>query len=112
MSAPESRLSWFGVAARAAALAALVFGLSLWMQAAHLRGLVRPDIPGLPQPALRDLVRVGLLDLAVRTAVRALLTGGVLAAVVLLLQPNLRRRMMTIWAAATLIVLGVMALTL
>lgn len=108
-------VSWWKLAAQAAALAAVAFALSFWMQTVHLRSLVRPDIPGLPQPEMRDLMRVGLLDLAVRTALRALLIGA-LPAVLVLLVPGLRRRwsarVVLVWAAATLAVLGVMALTL
>ncbi|WP_331875068.1 hypothetical protein [Longimicrobium sp.] len=103
------------LAAQAAALVAVAFALSFWIQTVHLRSLVRPDIPGLPQPEMRDLMRVGLLNLAVRTALRALLTGAVPAALVLLV-PGLRRRwsarVVLVWTAATLAVLGVMALTL
>jgi predicted cobalt transporter CbtA len=107
--------SWWRLAAQAAALVMVAFALSFWMQTVHLRSLVRPDIPGLPQPEMRDLMRVGLLDLSVRTSLRALLTGALLAALVLLV-PRLRRRwsarVVPIWAAATLAVIGVMALTL
>lgn len=107
--------SWWRLAAQAAALVAVAFALSFWMQTVHLRSLVRPDIPGLPQPEMRDLMKVGLLDLAVRTALRALLIGAVPAALVLL-EPRMRRRwsahVLSIWAAATLAVLGAMALTL
>jgi hypothetical protein len=115
-SAPTTRhASWWTLAAQAAALVAVAFALSFWMQTVHLRALVRPDIPGLPQPEMRDLMRVGLLDLAVRTALRALLIGAVPAAPVLL-EPRLRRRWLArvvlIWAGATLAILGVMALTL
>lgn len=108
-------VSWRRLAAQAAMLAAVAFALSVWMQTVHLRSLVRPDIPGLPQPEMRDLMRVGLLDLSVRTALRALLIG-VLPAALMLLVPGLRRRwsarVVLVWAAATLAVLGVMALTL
>lgn len=100
---------------QAAALVVLAFALSFWMQTAHLRSLVRPDIPGLPQPEMRDLMRVGLLDLSIRTALRALLIGALPAALVLLV-PTLRgrwsARVVLVWAAATLVVLCVMALTL
>ncbi|HEY0025827.1 MAG TPA: hypothetical protein VGB24_23260 [Longimicrobium sp.] len=106
---------WWRLAAQAAALAAVAFALSFWIQTVHLRTLVRPDIPGLPQPEMRDLMRVGLLDLAIRTALRALLIGALPAALVLLM-PGLRRRwssrVVLVWAAATLAVLGAMALTL
>jgi hypothetical protein len=120
VSSPDSvsqarPVSWRKLAAQAAALVAVAFALSFWMQTVHLRSLVRPDIPGLPRPELRHLVRVGLLDLSVRTALRALLVGAVPAAVVLL-APRLRgrwsARVVLVWAAATLAVLGVMALTL
>jgi hypothetical protein len=108
-------VSWWRLGAQAAALVTAAFALSFWMQMVHLRSLVRPDIPGLPQPEMRDLMRVGLLDLSIRTALRALLTGAVPAALVLLV-PGLRRRwsarVVLVWAAATLVVLGVMALTL
>jgi hypothetical protein len=108
-------VSWRKLATQAAALAAGAFALSFWMQTAHLRSLVRPDIPGLPQPEMRDLMRVGLLDLSIRTALRALLIGALPAALVLLV-PRLRQRwsarVVLVWAAATLAVLGVMALTL
>jgi hypothetical protein len=115
-SASHARpVSWRRLTAQTAALVAVAFALSFWMQTAHLRALVRPDIPGLPQPELRDLMRVGLLDLAVRTALRALLIG-VLPAALVVLVPGLRRRwsarVVLVWAAATLAVLGVMALTL
>lgn len=107
--------SWWSLAAQAAALVVVAFALSFWMQTVHLRSLVRPDIPGLPQPEMRDLMRVGLLDLAVRTALRALLIGALPAALVLLV-PGLRGRwsalVVLVWAAATLVVLCVMALTL
>lgn len=111
---PRPMSGWrFG--AQAAALVMAAFALSFWMQTVHLRSLVRPDIPGLPQPEMRDLMRVGLLDLSVRTALRALLTGAV-PAVLVLLVPGLRRRwsarVVLVWAAATLVVLCVMALTL
>lgn len=109
------RISWRRLAVQAAVLVAVAFALSFWMQTVHLRSLVRPDIPGLPQPEMRDLMRVGLLDLAVRTALRALLIGALPAALVLLV-PGLRRRwsarVVLVWAAATLVVLCVMALTL
>ena len=109
------RAPWWRLSAQAAALVGVAFALSFWMQTAHLRALVRPDVPGLPQPEMRDLMRVGLLDLAVRTALRALLIGAVPAALVLL-EPRMRgrwsARVVLVWAAATLVVLGVMALTL
>jgi hypothetical protein len=116
VSHPDCRpVSWWKLAAQAAILVAVAFGLSFWMQTVHLRSLVRPDIPGLPQPEMRDLMRVGLLDLAVRTALRALLIGTLPAALVLL-APGLRRRwsarVVLVWAAATLAALGVMVLTL
>jgi hypothetical protein len=115
-SASRARpVSWWKLAAQAAALVAVVFALSFWMQTAHLRSLVRPDIPGLAQPEMRDLMKVGLLDLAVRTALRALLIGALPAALVLL-APGLRgrwsARVVLVWAAATLVVLAVMARTL
>ena len=115
-SASQARpASWRRLAVQVAVRFAVAFALSFWMQTAHLRSLVRPDIPGLPQPEMRDLMRVGLLDLAVRTALRALLIAAVPAALVLLV-PGLRRRwsarVVLVWAAATLAVLGVMTLTL
>jgi sterol desaturase/sphingolipid hydroxylase (fatty acid hydroxylase superfamily) len=113
---PLSRsASWWSLAAQVAALVAVAFALSFGMQTLHLRALVRPDIPGLPQPQMRDLMRVGLLDLSIRTALRALLIGALPATLVLLV-PRMRRRWSTlvvlVWAAATLAVLGVMVLTL
>lgn len=120
VSRPESptqrlRISWWKLAVQVVVLVAAAFALSFWMQTVHLRSLVRPDIPGLPQPEMRDLMRVGLLDLAVRTALRALLIGAVPAALVLLV-PSLRgrwsARVVLVWATATLAVFGVMALTL
>jgi hypothetical protein len=112
---PPRRGSWWWPAAQAGVLVAAAFALSFWMQTVHLRSLVRPDVPGLPQPQMRDLMRVGLLDLSIRTALRALLIGALPAALVLL-KPRMRRRWsaraVPIWAAATLAVLGVMALTL
>ena len=109
------RISPWRLAAQAATLVAVAFALSFWMQTVHLRSLVRPDIPGLPQPEIRDLMKVGLLDLSFRTAVRALLIGAVPGALVLLvprMRPRWSARVVPIWAAATLAVLAVMALTL
>lgn len=97
------------------ALVAVTTALSFWLQTAHMTAVTRPPIPGLPRMQLEDMMRAGLVSLALQTAARALLIGGI-PPFVLLVEPGMRRRWgaraMAVWAAGTLLALAVMAIRL